>query len=244
MRKTVLITGASGGIGSATAKLFAAKGYSVVLHYFQSQDAAEALTEELIKSGTDTLLYRADVCDFAQVSEMVKTTQERFGKIDVLINNAGIAEQRLFTEISEESWDRMMGVNVKGVVHCCKAVLPEMIRRRAGKIINISSIWGVTGASCEVHYSAAKAAVIGLTKALAKEVGPSHIQVNCIAPGVVDTKMNGALNKQALQEIRESTPLGVIGQPEDIASAIYFLASEEAAFITGQVLSPNGGFVI
>lgn len=244
MKKTVLITGASGGIGSAAARLFAKKGYAVVLHYFQSQDLAEELSKELIKSGADTLLYRADVCDFAQVSEMVKTAQQQFGRIDVLVNNAGIAEQRLFTEISEESWDRIMDVNVKGVFHCCKAVLPDMIRRQAGKIINVSSIWGIAGASCEVHYSAAKAAVIGLTKALAKEVGPSHIQVNCIAPGVVETKMNGALDKETWQAIIDSTPLGVVGQAEDIANAICFLASEEAAFITGQVLSPNGGFVL
>ena len=178
------------------------------------------------------------------MDRMTKEVLHQFGHIDVLINNAGIAQQKLFTDVTETEWERLFCVNVTGVFHCCQAVMPGMIRRQRGKILNLSSIWGMTGASCEVAYSAAKAAVIGLSKALAKEVGPSGITVNCVAPGVIDTQMNASLDDETRAGLREETPLGVLGKPEDVANLLFFLASEQADFITGQVISPNGGFVI
>ena len=242
--RTVLITGASRGIGAATARAFAAEGYSVAINYLKSGDSAEALKAEISERGGYAEIFRADVADAASVNDMIRAVINKFGKIDVLVNNAGIAEQRLFTDITSEAWDRMISVNLTGVFNCIKAVLPGMISRKSGKIVNVSSIWGITGASCEVHYSAAKAAVIGLTKALAKEVGPSNIQVNCVAPGVIDTEMNASLTEAARMAITEETPLGRIGTAEEVASAILYLASPKAGFITGQVLSPNGGVVI
>ena len=174
----------------------------------------------------------------------VQAVVERWGQIDLLVNNAGIAQQRLFTEITEAEWDRMFAVNAKGLYACCRAVVPGMIRRHSGNIINVSSMWGQAGASCEVHYSAAKAAVIGFTKALAKELGPSGIRVNCVAPGVIATEMNAALDGETLDALREETPLGTIGTPEEAARAILWLAGDGASFVTGQVIGVNGGFVI
>jgi len=240
MTKTVLVTGASRGIGRAIAFLFAKEGCRVVINYFNSIDKAMELRDELTDMGFIASCAYADVSDGGQVESMIK----EIGDIDILVNNAGIAQQKLFTDISEAEWDRMFNVNVKGMFNCCKNVLPHMIDKKKGKIINISSIWGMAGASCEVHYSASKAAVIGFTKALAKELAPSGIQVNCVAPGVILTDMNSALDKDTIKELENSTPIGRIGTPEDIANAVLFLASEKADFITGQVLSPNGGFVI
>ncbi len=240
MPSTVLITGASRGIGAAAARLFAQKGWQVAANYCQSEREARVLAA----SHPGILAVQADVADRGQVDRMTKEVLHQFGHIDVLINNAGIAQQKLFTDVTETEWERLFSVNVTGVFHCCQAVLPGMIRRQRGKILNLSSIWGMTGASCEVAYSAAKAAVIGLSKALAKEVGPSGITVNCVAPGVIDTQMNAALDDETRAGLREETPLGVLGKPEDVANLLFFLASEQADFITGQVISPNGGFVI
>lgn len=240
MPSTVLITGASRGIGASAARLFAQKGWQVAANYCQSEQEARALAA----SHPGILAVQADVADRGQVDEMIGEVLRQFGHIDVLINNAGIAQQKLFTDVTEAEWERLFSVNVTGVFHCCQAVLPGMIRRQRGKILNLSSIWGMTGASCEVAYSAAKAAVIGLSKALAKEVGPSGITVNCVAPGVIDTDMNAALDDETRAGLREETPLGVLGRPEDVANLLFFLASEQADFITGQVISPNGGFVI
>lgn len=240
MPSTVLITGASRGIGAAAARLFAQKGWQVAANYCQSEKEARVLAA----SHPGILAVQADVADRGQVDRMTKEVLHQFGHIDVLINNAGIAQQKLFTDVTETEWERLFSVNVTGVFHCCQAVLPGMIRRQRGKILNLSSIWGMTGASCEVAYSAAKAAVIGLSKALAKEVGPSGITVNCVAPGVIDTQMNAALDDETRACLREETPLGVLGKPEDVANLLFFLASEQADFITGQVISPNGGFVI
>jgi len=237
--KTVLITGASGGIGAATARIFAENGYRVALNYHQSQEDALSLEKEL---GEAAFAVKADVSDSAQVKNMFSTVYKRFGGIDVLINNAGIAEFSLFTDITDEQWHRMFGINVDGCFYCCREALPYMISQKSGAIVNISSIWGITGGSCEVHYSAAKAAVIGLTKALAKEVGPSGITVNCIAPGVIDTKMNRGLSDEDVAGLIDETPLQKLGTTSDIAKAALFLAESE--FITGQILSPNGGFVI
>ena len=244
MARTVLVTGGSRGIGAAAVRRFAEAGDRVALNYCTHREQAEALAEELRQSGYPVETFRADVSDPAAVAAMVGAVEKKFGTVDVLVNNAGIAGQQLFADITPEEWDRFFAVNVKGMYLCARAVLSGFLRKQRGCIVNLSSIWGITGASCEVHYSAAKAAVIGFTKALAKELGPSGVRVNCVAPGVVDTEMNGALTPETLEELREETPLGVIGTPEQIAETIFFLASDKAGFITGQVVSPNGGFCI
>lgn len=244
MMETVLVTGASRGIGRAIAKLFAVNGYNVAINYNINKDAADALMNELSTVNCNVMTVQADVANKDQVDEMIRRVNERFGTIDILVNNAGIAGQRLFTDISVDEWDRMFDVNVKGMFLCCQAVLHGMINKKSGKIINISSIWGITGASCEVHYSAAKSAIIGFTKALAKELGPSNIHVNCVAPGVIDTDMNSDLDEAAIADLKDQTPLGTIGIAEDIAETVYFLATSKANFITGQIISPNGGFLI
>lgn len=244
MKKTVLITGAAKGIGKEIAQVFARECYNVIINYLNSEAAAESLYMQLYEQGCNTIKVQADVSNRGQVEMMMNTVYNKFGNVDVLVNNAGIAQQKLFTEISIIEWNRMFDVNINGVFNCCQCVLPKMIQNKEGKIINISSIWGLTGASCEVHYSASKAAVVGLTKALAKEVGPSNIQVNCVAPGVINTDMNLALDGQAIKGIKEQTPLGVIGSVKDIAETVAFLASDRADFITGQIISPNGGILI
>lgn len=241
---TVLITGSSRGIGRATARLFAEEGWNVAVHYLQSQNAAEALVKELQGFGVLSAAYKADMADGEAVAQMVTNATAYFGQIDILINNAGIAGQKLFTDTTPEEWRRMFAVDVDGVYYACRSVLPQMISRHHGKILNVSSIWGMTGASCEVAYSAAKAAVLGLTKALAKEVGPSNIQVNAVAPGVIDTEMNHALGADTMAALAEDTPLGRNGTPEEVARLLLFLAGDGADFITGQVISPNGGYVI
>lgn len=244
MNKTVLITGASRGIGAACARQFARGGWRVVINYNQSEGHASALAAELSAQGADIMAVRADVAEAAQVREMFSRVQARFGAVGVLVNNAGIAQQKLFTALTGADWERMFDVNVKGMFHCAQAAARGMIDAQQGAIINLSSVWGITGGSCEVHYSAAKAAVIGFTKALAKELGLSGIRVNCVAPGVIATEMNAALAPEALEQLRDETPLRVLGSADDVANLVYFLAGEKAAFITGQVISPNGGFLI
>lgn len=244
MSKTVLITGASKGIGAATAILFAEKGYNVILNYNSSAESALLLEHSLKDNGYSALAYSADVSKSNDVARMVNDVISRFGKIDVLINNAGIAQQKLFTDISDSDWDKMVSVNLTGTFNCCRAVVPYMVREKRGCIINTSSVWGMTGASCEVHYSAVKAGIIGLTKALAKELGPSGIRVNCVAPGVIGTRMNSGLSVEDLANLADETPLGRIGKTQEVAATSLFLASDDAEFITGQVISPNGGFVI
>ena len=241
--KTVLITGAATGIGKAAAQLFAADSWRVAVHYNQSADAAKALCGNIAQQGGRAFAVHADLRDLGQIQAMIKRVKDVFGHIDALVNNAGTAQQKLFVDITPQDWAAMFSVNTNAVFHCCQAVLPDMIARKEGSIVNVSSIWGCIGASCEVHYSAAKAAVIGLTKALAKEMGPSGIRVNCIAPGVIDTDMIGELDKTAREELAAQTPLSRLGAPEDVARAIRFLASDEAAFITGQVLGVDGGMI-
>lgn len=244
MNKTVLITGASKGIGATMAIRFAEKGYNVVMNYNSSVQSALILQKSLEESGYSVTAFRANVRNRADVDLMIKETIYKYGSIDILINNAGISSQGLFTDISEVEWNEIVGVNLNGVFNCTQAALPHMINKKCGKIINISSMWGEVGASCEVAYSATKAAVIGFTKALAKEVGPSGINVNCITPGLIDTGMNQALAIEDVEALVNDTPMGRIGTTNDIAEAALFLASDESNFITGQVIGINGGLVI
>lgn len=240
MARTALITGASRGIGAATARVLSQEGYHVVINYLHSEQEANDLAASL----KNAVAVRADVSKSQDVSYLVSEARRAFGKIDLLVNNAAIAEQKLFFDVTEEDWDLLFQVNLKSMFLLCKKVLPEMVQRRSGTIINLSSIWGMTGASCEVPYSAAKAGVIGFTKALAKEVGPSKVRVNAVAPGVIITDMNASLSEDTLTQLKEETPLCELGKAEDVANTIAFLASDKAAFITGQVISPNGGILI
>lgn len=244
MAKVALVTGASRGIGRATAEAFARAGYQVAANYCRSKEQIEQFSAQMEREGCAVIPVQADVSDPEQVKRMVQTVQRQFGHIDVLVCNAGIARQGLLTDFSPADWRQMMAVNLDGTFYCCRSVLPGMIRRQSGCIITTSSIWGITGASCEVPYSAAKAGIIGLTRALAKEVGPSGIRVNCIAPGVIDTEMNGNLTPEVMAQLREETPLGTIGTPKQVADLALYLAGEGASFLTGQVISPNGGFLI
>ncbi len=244
MAKVALVTGASRGIGRATAEAFARAGYQVAANYCRSKEQIEQFSAQMEREGCAVIPVQADVSDPEQVERMVQAVQQQFGHIDVLVCNAGIARQGLLTDFSPADWRQMMAVNLDGTFYCCRSVLPGMIRRQSGCIITTSSIWGITGASCEVPYSAAKAGIIGLTRALAKEVGPSGIRVNCIAPGVIDTEMNGNLTPEVMAQLREETPLGTIGTPKQVADLALYLAGEGASFLTGQVISPNGGFLI
>ncbi len=246
MSKNVLITGASGGIGSAVAEAFAAAGCNVFINYHKNKSAAASLARRINDIyNTEAYILCADVSDRNSVNKMFDTIDGMAYKIDVLVNNSGIAQQKLFTEITSDDWRAMLGVNLDGVFNCTQEVLKRyMLKRHNGAILNISSMWGQTGASCEVHYSASKAGVIGLTKALAKEIGLSGIRVNCICPGVIMTDMMKSFDEQTLSSLKEDTPLNMLGSPEDIAEAAVFLCSDKAKFITGQVLGINGGFVI
>ena len=244
MARTILITGASRGIGAATAKRFAEAGDRVAINFVHHKNKAEELASGLKRRGLQADVFRADISDPEDVIRMFNDVHKAFGPVDVLVNNAGIAEQKPFAEITLQDWERMFDIDVKGMYLCAQASLSDFLQKQSGSIINISSVWGITGASCEVHYSAAKAAVIGFTKALAKELGPSNIRVNCVAPGVIDTDMNASLAGDVISWLREETPMGSIGTPEQISDAIFFLASTSADFITGQILSPNGGFCI
>lgn len=239
MKKAAIITGGSRGIGKAMAIRFAKEGFIPVINYLESRSEAEALANL-----TGGAAICADVSDLTSVKKMADWVYNKYGGIDLLINNAGISISGLFTDITPQQEQRIIDINIKGVFNVSRCVLPYMIRAKCGKIINISSMWGQSGASCEVHYSAAKAAVIGFTKALAKEVGPSGINVNCIAPGVIDTDMNAHYSNEDILALKEDTPLERIGTAEDIAQAASFLASDSASFITGQILGVNGGYII
>ncbi len=244
--KNALITGASGGIGSAIATAFAKIGYSVAIHYNQNRTSADELAQTLARDyGTRVAVVGADVADRGAVNAMFDEIDRTLGSIDVLVNNAGIAAQRLFDEITADEWQRMIGTNLTGVFNCSQEALRRyMLKSHSGVILNISSMWGQVGASCEVHYSAAKAGVIGLTKALAKEVGPTGVRVNCICPGVVMTEMMKGFDEPTLTALKDDSPLGLLGTPQDIADSAVFLCSDKARFITGQVLGVNGGVVI
>ena len=244
MRRTVLITGGSRGIGAACVGAFARAGWSVVFLYRRAEEAAEALCARLRGEGLDVSCRRCDVSRRDEVFRTVDDLMRTYHRFDALVNNAGVAHIGLFTDMTEEQWDALFAVNVKGAFNVTQAVLPGMISQGSGAIVNVSSMWGEVGASCEVAYSAAKAALIGMTKALAKEVGPSGVRVNCVSPGVVDTDMNAELTEADLAALAEETPLGRIGRAEEVAEAALYLCGEGASFITGQVLGVSGGLVV
>ena len=237
--KTVLITGGSRGIGRETVCAFSKNGYNVAFTYKSSCEEAETLANE-----TGALAIMADSSKEIDVISAVNKTVDAYGRIDCLVNNAAISSFSLFTDITLEDWNNMLGVNLTGAFLYSKYVIPDMLKRKTGRIINISSMWGLVGSSCEVHYSTAKAGLIGMTKALAKELGPSGITVNAIAPGVINTDMNATLSEDDREALINDTPLMRIGEPSDIAEAILFLADDKASFITGEVINISGGYVI
>ncbi|HDX6910327.1 TPA: SDR family oxidoreductase [Clostridioides difficile] len=243
-KKTVLITGGARGIGKAMSKAFAKEGYNVLVNFNKSENEAKELYTILNEKNFSVKLFKADISNREDVEDMVDYCIKEFGGLDVLVNNAGVSQDKLFTDITDGDWDNMMNINLKGSFYCSQVALKYMISEKKGNIINISSIWGISGASCEVHYSITKAGIIGMTKALAKEVGPSNIRVNSIAPGVINTDMLSGYNEEDIDALVEETPLMRLGTPEDIANCAIFLASDKSNFITGQVISPNGGFVI
>lgn len=240
MSKTVFITGGSRGIGAAIARLFHLSGYNVAINYNNSEKDAQKLKEEL----PGCIILKGDMSNEKDVCDMLQKAIEHFGKIDVLVNNAGVSLSSLITDTSLADWEKVFSVNVTGTFLASKYAAKEMIKNHSGKIINISSIWGVSGASCESCYSASKGAVIAFTKALAKELGPSGITVNCVAPGFIDTDMNKNVSQEAAAAFCEDTPIGRIGKPEEVAKSVLFLASADADFITGQVLGCDGGAII
>lgn len=245
-QQTVLITGGSRGIGAASVLAFAKAGYRVAFTWHSSADAARRMVETVQQTvpGSTVLAIRANAADSAQVRDAVAQTARELGGPQVLVCNAGIAQQKLFTDLTDEDWRRMMSVDLDGVFYACRAALPGMIREKYGRILCVSSMWGQTGGSCEVHYSAAKAGVIGLCRALAKEEGPSGITVNCVAPGVIDTDMMASFTEEDRAALAEETPVGRLGTAEEIARTLVFLASPDAGYITGQVIGQNGGLVI
>ena len=242
---TVLITGGSRGIGAATARLFAEKDWNVAVNYNKSEGAARDLVRELTALGVRACAIQGDVSDPVQAAKLVEQTLGELGGLDALVCNAGIAlPQQLLTDTTDEQWRQVFGANVDGMFYTIRAAVPHFVRKKAGRIVTLSSMWGVMGGSCEVAYSAAKGAVIAMTKALAKELGPSGITVNCVAPGVIATDMNAHLDEDSMEELRQEIPLERIGTPEDVARSIFFLANGENTYITGQVLQPNGGIFI
>ena len=243
MRKNVLITGASGGIGEAMCREFAKNGYNVVIHYNSSEEAALKLQQEIESQyQVKAVPIKADLRNSDEVKALARKATAILGNTDVLINNAGVAYLTLFQTADDNKVRELFDINLMSAMNLTKEILPSMIRNQSGRIINISSMWGIAGASCEVHYSASKSALIGFTKALAKEVGPSGITVNCIAPGYIDTKMNSSIDDESVAEIVEATPMGRKGRPEDVSALAIFLAGENADFITGQVISVDGGY--
>ena len=244
MSKVALVTGGARGIGREVVIQLAEEGYRLLVNYNKSAEAALELASILKDKNYPVEIFQADVSRQDQVRAMFNFCMDRFGTIDILVNNSGISYEGLITDMEEDDWDRMMDTNLKSVFLCSKEALKHMLSNHSGKIINISSMWGQVGASCEVAYSASKAGVIGFTKALAKEVGPSGINVNAVAPGVIMTDMMKEFSQEDIDYLRDETPLMKLGYPIDIANLVVFLASDRADFITGQVLASNGGFVI
>lgn len=244
MQRTALVTGASRGIGAATAKELASLGYAVAVNYRENTTFADGVVGEILASGGSAKAIQADISDSKDVARLFEATIYEFGRIDVLVNNAGISYIGLLQDMSDIEIMHLLEVDLYGAILCSREAAKLMIPRKSGTIINIASMWGEVGASCETVYSACKSGIIGFTKALAKELGPSGIRVNCVSPGVIKTDMNGTLGEETLKELADDTPLLRIGTPEDVAKAIGFLVRDESSFITGQVLSVNGGITV
>lgn len=242
MEKVVIVTGASRGIGRQIAKTLAIKGNIVIANYNKSEKEALILKQEVEEEGREIELFKADVSNVEEVKNLVKFVIDKFGRIDVLVNNAGISQSKVFTDITDTDWDEMIRNNLSSVFYMTREVVPFMVREKEGCIINISSIWGQVGASCESHYAVSKAGVDALTKSLAKELGPSNIRVNSIAPGIIQTDMNSRLNEDELKDLKEEIPLEKIGLPEDISKCVEWLMDDN--YTTGQVISINGGWNI
>lgn len=244
MKRCVLVTGSSRGIGREIALSFAKKGYKVVVNCVNNVELGQQTADEICALGGRAEFYRADVGDQAQVQAMYEHIRGVFGAIDTVVNNAGVSRYSLFTDESADSFDDVINTNLRGVFNVCRTFIPDMVSNKFGRIINISSMWGLVGASCEALYSASKAAVIGLTYSLAKELGPSGITVNAVAPGVIKTDMIKNVSSETIEELIDETPAGRCGLPVDVARAVCFLASEDAGFITGETINCSGGFVI
>lgn len=244
MEKIALVTGSSRGIGRAIAKALAEDGYKVCINYRVRKDCADSLVAELTAAGHTAMAYGADVSDRSQVNAMVQKIKDTWGDVSLLVNNAGVAGQCQIQDVTDEMWRHYFGVNIDASFYTVQAVLPAMLHAHEGCIVNVSSMWGLRGASCEVTYSATKAALIGFTRSLASELAPTHIRVNCVAPGVINTDMLSALPDGVLPQLAEETPLRRIGEPEDIAAAVRYLSSPAASFVTGQVLTVDGGFIL
>lgn len=240
--KTIIVTGGSRGIGKCMVENFAKEGYNVVLNYNKSEKQSKQIKQNLVDEGIEIEIFKADISKRKEVKKLIDFTIQKFQQIDVLINNAGIARLNLFTDVTEEEWDEIMNTNLKSAFFTTQEVLQNMIHNKKGCIINISSVWGLVGASCEAVYSASKAGLDGLTKSLAKELGPSGIRVNGIAPGIIDTDMNSNLDEKIKEELKTEIPLGKIGKPIDIYRCAKWLIEDE--YTTGQIISPNGGWVI
>lgn len=243
-QKTVLVTGGAKGIGASVCRKLAQDGYNIAVCYNTSELKAQELKDELLAFNVDVEIFKADVSKSAEVFELFENFDKRFGSLYALVNNSGVAEQALFTDITDEMWKKMIDTNLSGAFYCSREAVKRMVKNKEGKIVNITSMWGQVGASMEVHYSASKAGLIGITKALAKEVGLSGITVNAVSPGVVKTDMISEFSAIDLEVLKDDTPLNKIGEPIDVANAVSFLISSGADFITGQVLGVNGGFVI
>ncbi len=237
--KTVLISGGSRGIGRACVEYFAKKGYKVAFLYEKNIEAAEKTAAEF-----DALAVKCDVADSSDVNRAVVEINEKLGGIDILVNNAAVSSIKPFDIVSDDEWARMMNVNLSGAFYLARAVVPHMISKKWGRIVNIGSMWGKVGASCEVPYSTTKAGIRGFTLSLAKELAPSGVTVNCVEPGVIATEMNKSLDEDTLRELAQETPVGRLGEPSEVAEAVGFLSSNEASFITGQILGVDGGYAI
>ena len=242
--KCAVVTGASRGIGKAIAKKLASLGANIVLNYRSNDEEALKVQKEILNMGVNAILYKCDISDSESVLEMVKEAKEKFGKIDIMINNAGITRDTLILRMKEEDFDKVIDVNLKGVFNCLKAITPIMVKQKEGKIINLSSVVGLVGNAGQVNYAASKAGVIGMTKSLAKEVGSRGITVNAVAPGFIDTDMTDVLGEKFKEETKKNIPLKRLGKPEDVANVVAFLASDEAAYVTGQVMNVDGGMVM